>query len=79
MVMEIVIKKWGNSLGVRIPNIIARELHLKDGSPVEIEDNNGNIIISPKKYNLHDMVSKIDKSNIHAEYDTGTVEGKEIW
>jgi antitoxin MazE len=77
--MEVLIKKWGNSLGVRIPNTIVRELHLKDGSPVEIEDNNGNIIISPKKYNLRDMLAQIDRTNIHAEYNTGSVEGKEAW
>jgi antitoxin MazE len=77
--MEIVVKKWGNSLGIRIPNIIAKELSLKDGSSVEIEDINGQIIISPKKYNLHEMLDKIDKSNLHPEFDTGTIKGKELW
>jgi mRNA-degrading endonuclease toxin of MazEF toxin-antitoxin module len=30
--METVVKKWRNSLGIRIPNHIARELSLRDGS-----------------------------------------------
>jgi antitoxin MazE len=77
--MEIVVKKWGNSLGVRIPSVIAKDLNLKDGSSVDVEDCNGNIIITPKRYNLHDMLKKIDKSNVHHEVDTGFPRGKEIW
>lgn len=77
--MEVVIKKWGNSLGVRIPNAIAKELRLKDGSPVDIEDKNGNIVISPKKYDLHEMMARVDENNIHEEFDTGIIEGKEVW
>jgi antitoxin component of MazEF toxin-antitoxin module len=34
--MEAVVKKWGNSLGIRIPNLIVRELSLKDGSFVDM-------------------------------------------
>jgi antitoxin MazE len=77
--MEIVIKKWGNSLGVRIPSVIAKDLNLKDGSSVEVEDNNGNIIITPKRYNLHDMLKKIDKSNTPCEVATGSPRGNESW
>ena len=35
--MKVVIKKWGNSLGVRIPNIIVCELNLHGGSVVGID------------------------------------------
>ena len=37
--MHITIKKWGNSLGIRIPKNFARNLSLKDGSVVEIKEN----------------------------------------
>ena len=43
--MEAVVKKWGNSLGIRIPNLIVRELSLKDGSFVDINDNGNEILI----------------------------------
>ena len=46
--MEAVIKKWGNSLGIRIPNLIIRELSLKEGSFVDIKDKGNEIIIKPK-------------------------------
>ena len=78
--MKAVVKKWGNSLGIRIPNIIARELSLKDGSCVDINDIGQEIIISPiKKNRLSEMVSKINEENLHKEIDTGIPVGKEIW
>jgi antitoxin MazE len=78
--METVVKKWGNSLGIRIPNLIARELSLKDGSCVDINDNRKKIIITPiQKSRLSEMVSKINKQNLHAEIETGGPVGKEIW
>ena len=77
--MEVVIKKWGNSLGVRIPKIIANDLNLKDGAAVDIKDLNGQIIISPKQYNLQDMLKHIDASNIHNEIDSGKSVGNESW
>jgi antitoxin MazE len=78
--METVVKKWGNSLGIRIPNLIARELSLKDGSFVDINDRGKEIIIKPiKKSKLSDMLNKINEQNMHKEIDTGRPVGKEIW
>ena len=78
--MKAVIKKWGNSLGIRIPNVIARELSLKDGSYVDINDNGKAIIVEPiQKNKLSEMVSKINEQNIHEEIETGGPVGKEIW
>ncbi len=77
--MQMVIKKWGNSLGLIIPKIIAKDLDIKDGTSVEVQELNGNIVISPKKYKLSDLLEKIDESNKHEETDFGKAEGKEAW
>ncbi|HPF05655.1 MAG TPA: AbrB/MazE/SpoVT family DNA-binding domain-containing protein [Spirochaetota bacterium] len=77
--MHIRIKKWGNSLGVRIPKNFANNLSLKDGTIVEMKENDGEIIIYPVKDDLSDILSRINESNIHCEYETGKPEGKEIW
>ena len=78
--MEATAKKWGNSLGIRIPNFIVRELSLKDGSSVDINNNGNEIIIKPiKKSRLPEMLSKINKQNIHKEIETAEPVGKEIW
>jgi antitoxin MazE len=78
--METVVKKWGNSLGIRIPNLIVRELSLRDGSFVDINDRGNEIIIKPKqKNNLSEMLSLINEQNIHEEIKTTGPVGNEIW
>jgi antitoxin MazE len=78
--METIVKKWGNSLGIRIPNFIVRELSLKDGSFVDIKDKKGEIIIKPKEKNkLSEILSKINDNNIHDEVETNGPVGNEIW
>ncbi len=43
----LVIKKWGNSLGVRLPAAVAREAKLHANQRVRISVKNGRIIITP--------------------------------
>jgi antitoxin MazE len=78
--MEAMVQKWGNSLGIRIPNLIVREFSLKNGSVVNIKDNGNEIVIKPvKKSRLSEMLDKIDDQNLHQEVDWGKPVGKEIW
>ncbi len=77
--MNIIIRKWGHSLGIRIPSLLVKEYHLKDGTPVDITEENGKIIITPVNNNLSDLLEKINDSNIHDEVYTGSPAGKEIW
>ena len=60
--METVVKKWGNSLDVRIPNTIVKEMFFEDGSLVEINSNHNEIIIKRKqKIRLSDLIKNINK------------------
>jgi antitoxin MazE len=78
--MEAIVKKWGNSLGIRIPNLIVRELSLKDGSYVDINETGNEIIIKPlRKKNLSEMLNLINEQNIHEEIKTSGPVGNEIW
>jgi antitoxin MazE len=78
--MEAVVRKWGNSLGIRVPSHIARKLKLKDGSCVDISDRENEIIIKPiQKNKLSEMVNKINEQNIHKVIETGGPAGKELW
>ena len=76
--MEAKIQKWGNSLGIRIPMNIIRDLALQNGSTVEIEEIEDKIIIKPKR-NLEDLLSCITADNLHGEIDFGITEGNETW
>ena len=79
-IMNAVIQKWGNSLGVRIPGSIAKELNLENGTQVEILDDEGKIVILPaKSRDLHELLEKITDENVHGEVSTGDVVGKEEW
>ncbi len=75
------IRKWGNSLAVRIPDEFAENLDLKDGSVVGFKQLGNEMIISKAKpkYTLEDMVKGITKKNRHKEFDWGKPMGKEIW
>jgi antitoxin MazE len=75
------IQRWGNSLAVRIPNVIAKELQISQGSEIEMKQLDDKIIIAPKheKYDLKHLVSKINRSNIHTEIKTHEAVGNEIW
>lgn len=45
--MEAQVKKWGNSLGIRIPKNMAKQLKIVDGSIIDIDEESGRIIITP--------------------------------
>jgi antitoxin MazE len=77
--MQIVVKKWGNSLGIIIPSVIAKDLNLKDGTTVNVAERKGDIVITPNKLNLSDLVSKINEKNLHSETEFGQTEGREVW
>jgi len=77
------IKKWGNSLAIRIPKSFAKEIAVKEGSRVDISIDENKIVIEPavkpEKYELKDLLSEVKESNIHKEYLKDSPHGKEIW
>lgn len=80
--MNATIQKWGNSLALRIPMSFAKNIHLHQGSEVDLILENNKIEIrrknkTSKKYVLSQMVKKITRHNTHAETDWG-VYGKEL-
>ena len=78
--MEAVIRKWGNSLAIRLPGAIARELNLKNGSQVEIIDEDDKIIIRPiPRKTLKDFLKRINRDNLHKEFETSGSSGNEAW
>ena len=79
--MNTQIKKWGNSLAVRIPKSILDKTSLKEGGNVFVDFKNGVITLKPsvKKETLEDLVAKITPENRYPETDWGEPAGKEIW
>ncbi len=76
--MEQIVKKWGNSLALRIPKGIAKQLNIKEGSKVEIKLEGEKIVVVPKK-DLSELLERITPENLHGEVDWGKREGNETW
>ncbi len=86
--MQLIIKKWGNSLATRIPKAIVDSINLRLNQKVDIEAVNGKIIITPiqkkKEYSLDELLSQCKPGSMTlAEEDKkwlkGDPVGKEIW
>ena len=80
--MVVNVAKWGNSLAVRIPQHLAKEIGLSDGVEVEIVAIDGNLTIKPrrqKQSSLEELIAGITPENRHAEIDTGVSVGEEAW
>ncbi len=77
------IKKWGHSLGIRIPVKIARELNLSEGSELECSIADGGIMLRPtskrRKYTLKELVDAMPPYEDHEEMDFGPPVGEEVW
>lgn len=77
--METQIKKWGNSLAVRIPAELAKDAGLSEDANVEMNVESGRIVIKPiPKYTLEELLAQVTDDNIHGEIDFGKPVGKEI-
>ena len=77
--MEGNIQKWGNSLGLRIPMQLAKQLKLHEGSLVAIEIELDRLIIQPAKYNLGMMLKDITPKNRHHQILNDEQQGNEEW
>lgn len=76
----VVISRWGNSLGVRLPQFVARSANLKAGDPVTVTLRDGEIILKPvhAKPDMNALISKITTKNRHAAVDFGVDRGSEL-
>lgn len=81
--MKTEIKKWGNSLGFRLPKGIVEQLNLRDGSAVELELVTGGVLLKPTKlrrsrYNIEELLEGVSRDSIHLLEDDEPV-GREVW
>jgi antitoxin MazE len=80
--MKARIRKWGNSLAVRIPRSFAAEAGLSEDAPVELSLEEGKVVIQPAvppPLTLEELLRGVTDENLHGEWDTGPAVGKEIW
>lgn len=80
--MRVRVQKWGNSLALRIPKSFAIETALDSGAEVDLTLEDGRLVITPRsepRYALSDLLAEVTPQNLHAEIDTGSSQGAEVW
>ncbi len=80
--MRVQIQKWGNNLALCIPKLLAEEAKISEGTVVDLRITEGKLVVTPtkrKKVTLSQLLTKVTKSNLHEEVDTGPSVGRESW
>jgi antitoxin MazE len=77
--MKANVARWGNSLGVRIPKEIASQAGIVEGARVDIELENGRIVISrpQPRYTLGELLVGMTPEAMHEAFDWGPETGAE--
>ena len=77
------IKKWGNSLALRLPQSLTLITGLTDGREVEVVSDGQTVIITPvlrsTPHSLDTLVQAITFDNRHNETDWNDPSSKEVW
>jgi len=76
------IKHWGNNLGVRLPQAVAKEAHLHADQQVRISVEHGRVVIEPLPQDglsLQDRLARFDPSRHAGEVMASGPVGAEKW
>jgi antitoxin MazE len=78
--MQVLLSKWGNSLGLRLPKALTAEIGVSDGQKVEVRAENGRIIVEPvrKTLTLEQMMENVTPEAMREAWDWGDDMGREI-
>jgi antitoxin MazE len=78
--MSTTVRKWGNSLGIRVPKGIAEQVNFHEGTEVELRTDHGALIVRPKrrKYTLAGLLAKAKGRSPHRDLDRDGRVGREL-
>jgi antitoxin MazE len=80
--MKAQLRKWGNSLAVRIPKPVAEAAKLRQGDRLEFRVTGPGAVqirTAKTKPTLAQLIHGITPENRHGEMDWGKPVGKELW
>ena len=75
------IKRWGNSLAMRLPKAAIEDAGFQNDQQLELTVLKGKIVIEPVKdhqFDLAGLLAQITPENLQAEIQTDPL-GEEIW
>ncbi len=73
------VSKWGTSLAVRIPKVIAQQWGVREGSTIELVPDGDILLLRKRTYDLDALLDRISPENLHQEQDWGSAQGAEAW
>lgn len=78
--MDVQISKWGNSLGLRLPRALARQIGVAAGQRVSVVAQGAKLIIEPVSpaYTLENLLANMTPATMGAAFDWGDDHGREI-
>ena len=79
MAQKVNISKWGEDFGFRIPDEVAEELGLKEGTPIELTLDGDVLRIRKSRRTLEEMIAKIDPDNLPENIESDGPRGNEYW
>ncbi|MCI0342152.1 MAG: AbrB/MazE/SpoVT family DNA-binding domain-containing protein [Planctomycetales bacterium] len=77
------VRKWGNSLGIRIPRDLARGANVSEGIAVDLAVKGGALVVrrarrsAERVYRLSDLLARVRAKQLHPETDWGRPVGRE--
>jgi antitoxin MazE len=77
--MKWTVSKWGNSLALRIPQAVAEQLGIREGSELDVTASEREIVARKPRYTLEELLDGITDENRHEEMDWGPPAGREEW
>jgi antitoxin MazE len=78
--MHVRVRKWGNSLAIRIPKPLAEDSEVKEGTVLNLAISEGKVVATPiqkKRLSLKQLLAKVNKKNLHEEIDFGSPVGRD--
>jgi len=78
--VRVKVRKWGNSLALRIPKPFAVEVEVDEGTVLDLSIRGRKLVASPvrrRRYTLRQLLAQITRDNIHTEVDWGAAVGRE--
>ena len=77
--MQVLVSKWGNSLGLRLPRALTAEIGVAEGQRVEIRADKGRLIVEPVRdaYTWAQMMENVTPEAMREAFDWGEDLGRE--
>jgi len=80
--MRATIRRWGNSLALRIPKPFAEEAGLREDGEAEISVEDGALrveAVKPPAWRLDELLAGVSRRNLHDEIEIPSPAGREVW